>query len=307
LLLALACLTACSRRVDLPPGVLALVGQSTITVEQFQERFATATAGGLVTLPANPVAEAAVRRAFLQNLIDETLTVQDAAARGLVVTREEIENEIRVMYTGWPVETFKRRAGDPAALFAKVRLALLGERIALALDGDQPAIADEQAKQYFEANADEFIIPEQIHLRQIVCADRARATAALTDLLTGGNFAEIAKETSLAPEAARGGDLGFVARGELLTQIEEAAFALPIGEISSLVESPFGVHVLQVLEKVPAATLTFQQAQSKIERTLRRRRSQQVWRRHLSRLREQAAPLIDWSRLPAPEEEENGA
>jgi peptidyl-prolyl cis-trans isomerase SurA len=73
---------------------------------------------------------------------------------------------------------------------------------------------------------------------------------------------------------------------------------LPVGEISTLIESPFGVHILQVLEQLPAATLTFEQARSKIDRTLRQRLLDQAWRQYLEQLRREAVIETTPARLP---------
>ncbi len=291
-------LCACQPKPALPAGVLAAVDGHAIAIVEFQSRFANATRLAPEALPSDPVAQVAVRQAFLEAMIDRALLEAEAKRLNVQVTRREVEDDIRGMYKGWPLESFKQTAGDAAFLFKQVQAALLARRVGERLLADVPASGGDELQAYFDAHPDEFKLPEQLHVRQIVCADRSQATIALTDLLTGGDFAEIAKKMSLAPEAARGGDLGFFARGELLPQIEEAALSLPVGEFSTLVESPFGVHILQVLERLPAKTLTFPEARPKIERTLRRQQASAAWRDARKRLREQAAVVIDWGRLP---------
>jgi len=292
--LALGCRTTPS----LPGGVLAQVDGRAITVFEFAQRFEAAARLATVQPPAEPETVVSVRKAFLEQLIDEALLESDAALRGIELDRETIEAEIRTMYAGWPMASFKKAAGDPANLYQQVRLSLLATRVADTLAADAPAPNEAELQAYFAEHPDEFRLPEQVHLRQVVCADRSHATMALTDLLTGGEFVDVARRESIAPEAARGGDLGFIVRGELLPTIEESAFTLPVGEISTLIETPFGVHIVQVLERLPGATLTFPQARPTIERALERRRAADRWRDYRQSLRDRAAIVVEWSRLP---------
>lgn len=295
------CLTlaiGCRSGAVLPDSVLARVNDQSLTVATFQARLAAAETLGTVELPAEPEALVAVHQAFAQQLIDELLLEQEAARRGIDVDRQTVEAEIRAMYEGWPLKVFKKTAGDPAELYRQVRVSLLARAVAAASTAADPAPTDAEIRAHFDAHPAETKIAEHVHLRQIVCADRSRATVALTDVLTGGDFATVAKRDSIAPEAARGGDLGFIVRGELLPEIEENAFTLPVGEISTLIETPFGVHILQVLERLPSATLTFQQARPTIERLLKRRRAASRWRDFRQALRDRADITIDWRRLP---------
>ncbi|MDP8225331.1 MAG: peptidylprolyl isomerase [Candidatus Lernaella stagnicola] len=301
-MVALILLCACRAKNDLPEGVLARVDQHEISVAEFESAFAQARDRGTVSMPEDEAAQLALRQAFLEFFIDRLLLEREGERRGIDVSRQDIEAEIRAMYAGWELDRFKRAAGDPAWLFQQIHTALLIERIVEQRSGattpDEEAVAA-----YFAAHPEEFQLPEQARVRQIVCADRSQATMALTDLLTGGDFAKVAAATSIAPEAKRGGDLGFVTRGELLPDIEEAAFSLPVGEISSLLESPFGVHIIQVLERLPAKTLTLPEARPKIEHVLRRRRATQAWRALRRDLREQATITVDRRRLPGPTKE----
>ena len=71
------------------------------------------------------------------------------------------------------------------------------------------------------------------------------AEATLAKLKAGGNFEELAKSESDCPSKARGGDLGAFGRGQMVPPFEKAAFALKVGELSGIVESPFGYHVIK--------------------------------------------------------------
>jgi parvulin-like peptidyl-prolyl isomerase len=292
----------CQRAPRLAEGVLATVNGQTITVSEFEKAFAAARQTALEPAPNDPVDRLAVAQAFLDALIDKLLLEQEAARLGVQVDEAAIDQDVRRMMAGWPGKTFRREVAqqgvEPAWLREQARLSRLAVEVAARTVEPQAQVTEEELKSYYDAHPTEFQRPERAHVRQVLCKDQAQAAMTLAELLTGKDFAQVARERSQAPEAARGGDLGFVARGELPAEIEEAAFHQLVGEIGPLVESPFGVHIIQVVDRQPAATLTYEQARPTIERALRKRRIDQAWRQRLDELRRAAQIETDLRRLP---------
>ncbi len=98
-------------------------------------------------------------------------------------------------------------------------------------------------------------------------AARAKAEAARERILEGEEFALVAAEVSEDPGSRKeGGDLGIFPRGVNVPEIDNAAFSLEAGEISEIVQSGFGFHVVQVNERLPARTRTFEEVSSEIAR-----------------------------------------
>jgi len=94
--------------------------------------------------------------------------------------------------------------------------------------------------------------PEEVRASQILLRTEADALEARRRILGGEPFADVARAVSLSPDAERGGDLGFFARGQMPPEFDEAAFALPRGELSGVVESPWGFHLFLVTDRRPA-------------------------------------------------------
>jgi len=93
-----------------------------------------------------------------------------------------------------------------------------------------------------------WLMPDKVHCAHILIKTEQEAKAVLERLKKGEKFASIAKEVSLCPSGKRGGDLGTFGRGKMVKEFETAAFALKKGEISPIVKTKFGYHIIKRLE-----------------------------------------------------------
>ncbi len=130
-------------------------------------------------------------------------------------------------------------------------------------------------KKLYAASQDKFRLPERLKVRHILIKTTAPANAAkaltlandvLKQVKSGGNFAELAKKYSDDPGSkANGGDLGFIVRGQTVKEFEASAFSLQPNEISNLVKSEFGYHILQLLEKQAARVQPFEEVRDQLK------------------------------------------
>ena len=124
-------------------------------------------------------------------------------------------------------------------------------------------ISDAQIEAFYNAHKDDYRTPERVHARHILLSIankpkdevpkiQAQAEALLKQIKGGGDFAELAKKNSQDPGSAqKGGDLGWVSRGQMVKPFEEAVFTLKPNEISNVVTTEYGFHIIQVLERQP--------------------------------------------------------
>lgn len=136
-----------------------------------------------------------------------------------------------------------------------------------------PKLIEAQVKAHYAANKDSMATPEEVHLAHILVkgkdeAAKQKAEKLLLEAKAGADFAKLAKDNSEDPgSAARGGDLGFIARGRMVPEFEKAGFALSKpGEFAPVVESPFGYHVIKFIERKPAVPKTFEEARPELEK-----------------------------------------
>lgn len=165
---------------------------------------------------------------------------------------------------------------DPAIAFAlrQARERILSDAMLARIDErNKPsdAVVESYARSIHAANPKRFETPEQVRVRHILIRGNTpdaepKAAALLAQLKQGASFEALAKEQSADPgSATRGGDLGFTPRGRMVKPFEDAAFALTTpGQLSDVVKTQFGFHVLQLVEKKPVGTRPFDEVKAQL-------------------------------------------
>ena len=129
----------------------------------------------------------------------------------------------------------------------------------------QMAITDEEIKAYYEANKEEFDKPVSFTVRHILVPSKELAQAALARLQAGEKFETVAKETSQdAASAAQGGLIGPFKKGDLVKEFEVVALNLKTGELSDIVETNYGYHIIYKVSSKTLPKVSFEQAQQSI-------------------------------------------
>jgi peptidyl-prolyl cis-trans isomerase D len=143
-------------------------------------------------------------------------------------------------------------------------------------------VSDAQLRQAYSASMDNFRMPERVKVRHILLmtqgksdAEKKQALAKAQDLLkqlrAGADFADLAKKNSQDPGSGQnGGDLGFIVRGQTVPEFEKVAFTAKPKEISDVVTTQYGYHILQVLEKEPARVKPFEEAKAALAEELKK-------------------------------------
>ena len=127
------------------------------------------------------------------------------------------------------------------------------------------SIDDKELKEYFENNKDTFAQDKQVKASHILVETEEEAKKIKDKLSKGENFAELAAEFSTdMVNKETGGDLGYISKGEMVEEFEDAAFSLDIGEISSPVKTQYGYHIIKVEEINEAQEANFKDSKSKI-------------------------------------------
>lgn len=206
---------------------------------------------------------------ILDQLINQAVVSQAAEELGVVVTDEQIEQELERMKTGYDSDAqFLDVIGESIDdLKQDIRFNLLLEEIAI----HDLVISDTEVKAYYEENLDLFTENAAVHLHQIVVDTKDEAIQIISELQNGSNFAAIAQEQSTDVfSAGNGGDLGWVTYEDPSIELEviEAATDLPINEISQPIQIFTGYAVIKVEGKKEQTIAPFQSVKNRIRRDI---------------------------------------
>jgi parvulin-like peptidyl-prolyl isomerase len=253
-------------------AVLATVNGDEITSDEVNKVLMEGTQGRFDSLPADKQNE--LRQRIIEGMIAQELVYDDAKKMG-VLESKEYKQELDALVDRLKIQ-----------LAAKVWEQQQFEAI---------KVDAKEVRAYFDANPDEFIDKEKIHARHILVKTEAEANAIIKSMKSfsgdrlKNEFISQAKSKSTGPSAAKGGDLGYFPRGQMVPSFNDAAFSMKEGSISSTpVQSQFGYHVIYVEDKKAAKKLGFDDVKNFIEQRLKMDKFKATMEKKMSSLREKA-------------------
>ena len=262
------------------PEVVAIVNGLDIPREEFERGIRAAETKAQQVVP--PQFKEEIYRNILDRLVAFHLLRQESIGRGLEIHEREVDAEIERIRSSFPTtEAFDQRLADWQTslelLREETRNDLLIARVIELEVVPKLSLNEESVRTFYDQHSDQFTQSAAVRTSHILIgveasADgeaksraRADAEAVRKQAASGTDFAALARKHSSDEGSARkGGDLGFVTRGQTVPPFEEALFALKAGEISDLVESVFGLHIIYAVEPRPERVLPYEEASGQI-------------------------------------------
>lgn len=161
-------------------------------------------------------------------------------------------------------------------------------------------VAEEEIKKFYEENSQYFEQPEQVEASHILikvddatnevakAAAKAKCEELRAQILAGTNFAELAAANSDCPSKSQGGNLGYFGKGQMVPQFEEAAFALETNQVSEVVETRFGYHVIKVTGKKAASKIALDDVRDRIKDQLAGNQKGEIFEKFIADLKGKA-------------------
>ncbi len=255
-----------SEKGDQTPALI--VGSTQITAAELQQRMLVMTEA--LDLEDGP--QEVLREMALEQIIDRFLVLEHGKETGVGLAEQEMETTVREIKRDYGEEGFRevlmRAYVDEQTWLRQLREHLLVNKIMGRVLESVPPPGNREIQEYFEAHRDEFDSPPRVKFRQVVSRSRKEAEQVLKRIRQGEEMGQIARSESIAPEADAEGLVGWVARGQLDPVLEEALFGLSPGQTSPVIETPYGYHVLEVLEASAPVPRTLPEALAEIEARL---------------------------------------
>lgn len=228
----------------------------------------------------------------LTKMIERRLQLQEAKARGVDVSDQEVKQAVEQM----------KRQGETVDVSDPLNARNVRDQLTLLKVVDREVrsgvmVGDSEMKRYYQEHRDRFALPEEYTLSQILVQPRssdgtadalAKARRVMAELKHGEKFEDLALQYSDGPNASRGGRLGLVRQGELLPAIERAIASLVPGGISDIIESSEGFHIIRVEEKIPKQFRPFEEVKFEIQGLVFQQKSEDVFQSWLVDLKNKA-------------------
>jgi peptidyl-prolyl cis-trans isomerase C len=274
-----------------------------------------------------------LREQFIEQMIRRNLLDEKIKEANIVITDEEVMSTIEEIASSQKeplsLEEFKKKLAEYGQNFDEVkeeiREGLARNKFMQAHWAGKIDVTEEDARKYYDENLKNFETPEQVRASHILIKplltdpnldpnvdpneDKAKAMAKakekaeelLKQLKDGADFAELAKIHSNGPMAQQGGDIGFFSRGEMVPAFEDVAFKLEIGQISDIVETEYGYHIIKTTDNKEASIIPFDQAKDDIIRQLTQKKQSEIANEYIESLKAKANIVYPVGKEPATE------
>ena len=229
----------------------------------------------------------------IDELIDRELQYQDAKAQGVKIEKEKIDAQLDKFKKRFKSEQeYKAAIEKENTTEEKVRARIEKELLAQAAFTmnvtEKAKMSDPALKEYYEKNPAKFKQPESVKLRIISVKDDKKATDILAMIKKGDDFAEIASNFSEDSYRIRGGDAGYLHKGRMLPEIDEAAFKMKVGEVSDIIKAESNHFIIKVEDRKPEQQMTFEQTKDKLRKELETERAGELKQKWMDSLRSKA-------------------
>ncbi|HJV45327.1 MAG TPA: peptidylprolyl isomerase [Bacillota bacterium] len=248
--------------------VLALVGL-VIWQQQTHKEEAVATVNGKAITKSNLYDQLVKQDGSqaLDQLITDQLIEQEAAKKGIQVSDKDITAELdKLQKQVGSQDAFNKMLAQNHMTLEDAKDQLKKNLVIKKLFADKIKISDQDVRSYFDQNKEKLGQPEQVRASHILVKTEEEAKAIKKQLANGANFEQLAKEKSTDPGSKdKGGDLGYFTPGKMVPEFDKVAFSLKPGEISDVVKTDFGYHIIKVIDKKPAVAANFEDNKEKIQ------------------------------------------
>lgn len=297
-----------SAQAGVADRIVAVVNDEVITLSEFnnafepyQKRF-TANYQG----PDREKVLVETRQAVLDRMIDNLLMEQESRKTGITVRNEDVEDAIQDIQKQRKIspDEFRKalqREGMTLDDYRKdIRDQLMRMNLIRRDIKSKVAVTDEEIGEYYRKHREDYDGKESVRIKQILLllpkeGDpatkkklRADADAIHERLLKGEPFELLSAKFSQGPAAAQGGDIGYIEKGMIHSEVEDAAFSLPLNQISGVIESSVGFHIIQVVDRRGAGIKAIEHVREEIRKKIDREKMEKKYGEWLEELRKKS-------------------
>lgn len=291
IIIAITCISAHAEVID---RVIAIVNDDVITLKDF-EAFVKVERQATKYTSIDEYFRNLQMRQRLEAFIEGVLIKQQAKKMRVIVTDGDVTAFIegiqkQNLISDAELKEQLRKDNVTYEQFKEgIKLNMLRTRLLMRVVSTEISITENSLKSYYDSHQDYFK-DEEFHIQQIFISAqhkdiRERAEKAYKQLTSGTPFAEVARSLSDDPSARQGGDIGFVKRSDLLPTLREAVNSLQPGSFSVIVPTPYGLHILKLIEVKKADILPYEEVKKTISERMMMEESAKRYRDFIDRVK----------------------
>ncbi len=291
-----------------PANLIAEVDGKKLTQGQLEADLQKRLAQLKDQMPADRLQQvkARVRKQMIDEFVIRTLLTNELNRRKIMATDQEVGEAVDRLKNSLPQnmtleDLMKKNQVNREQMNEEIRFGVRINKLVLATLDGKSRPTDKEISAFYQKNKAKLKVPESVHVRHILvekkpgdddkvkAEKREKAENLRKQILGGADFADIARNQSDCPSKQTGGDLGTFVRGQMVKPFEDAAFSQKKDEIGPVVETDFGYHIIQVLEKNSSKTLKLDdETKGRISAVLVQQKQQKAFDTLLKNLREKA-------------------
>lgn len=300
-------------------AIVIRVGDRIVTRTQYERKLREAYAEIEQTSPPEQVAKRKeeIRKTLPTEIINELLIKDRADRLGIVITEADLKEAVTRLKQQYNISTDEqfeeslRKSGmNRADMEARLRDTLITNKVFGRELRNREDLSDRELRERYDREKEHYRLPERARLREavILLPDNTTKTAEARQRATevaaaakqpGTDFAKLASTMSESPTRDKGGDLGEVARGELLPDLDKAVFNATTGAVIGPIETKSGWHIIKVEQRLPSEVPAFESVKDRLRRDVSDETFQRDLKAYIDRLRKDAYIQINEPNLPS--------
>jgi len=296
-------------------AIVARVGDRIVTRSQYVVRLREAMEElDKQNLPDAAAKREALRKSVINDIVSELLIKDRADRLGLTISNAEVDEAVKRLKGQYGIDTDKdfeeslRKSGmSRQQMESRLRDTLLTQKVFSRELRSREELSDKELRERYEREKDAYRLPDRAKVHEIIILKpagaelaplRSRAEAAATRARAGEDFTKLVPEFSEAATKDKKGDLGVVAKGELLPELDSAIFQSKAGAVLGPFETKFGFHVLLVDERLPSEIPGFDAIKDRLKKEANEQTFQRDYNVYLENLRKDAYVQVNEANIP---------
>ena len=237
----------------------------------------------------------------LNEIIRNTLIAQEIAKENISIEQNVLESNLRKAREGYLEGAFEKTLdleGISIADWEKsIEKKLLINELIHQQVNSKVSLSDKELRDYYDKNHNEFHKKEQVKALHIMVESEEEIREIQKELRSKQKtFPALAMEYSLGPEGAQGGDLGYFEAGQMPEEFDDV-FKLKINKVSDIIKTPYGFHLLKVVDKIEERKMDFEESKSRVEKILLEYLQDQAFKKWFLKLKQNAEIEIEYESL----------